>query len=567
MSRAAAIASAGMLVAACSKGDHYLIVTVASRPSVRGATQLVVSESNAAASRTDTLALASHAFPVTFSIDAPGRTGELDLSIEAHDATDQVVGVGTAATTVDASTAEVMLESVDFVVNTEYAGDQYLSEDYEAMGLQLAVASDDSWTVGFRDGCPTGVCSMFGRRFDATGAPVSTVLAAGTNQFVVSTNSTTFASTPAVAASGTNALVFWDAYDMTGTVHGVSCRAIDALGNGLPNDVTIASDSPDVVSATRLSNDNIAVSWQIGAPPTQSIRTIVARPDCTTLTASPVTVSTVAGQNQGPGHSQIASNGASVLYAWVTDYDAHVRATTNAATFGMADPDTTVIAHTASLQVTAVRVAPLGAGFALAVRWAQTSGSGPGKIELYRLSATGAKQGTPTLVTDQSQSDFTSGNQTFGIASRADGALLVAWHQCDAMGTTGTCDVLGRVFRPTGAPVGDPFQLPTTTLLDQTGPSVAALSDAFVAAWTDASHTAPDADGTAVRARVIYPPFDDATAIAGAPCGTGLPACNTGLVCAMGSDGERCYAACDPTGPQPQCPAGGSCAAAGACTF
>jgi hypothetical protein len=60
--------------------------------------------------------------------------------------------------------------------------------------------------------------------------------------------------------------------------------------------------------------------------------------------------------------------------------------------------------------------------------------------------------------------------------------------------------------RDTGEPITDAFVIPTTTKADQQLPSVIALDDAFVALWSDASATPPDASGTAVRARLLYPP-------------------------------------------------------------
>ena len=41
---------------------------------------------------------------------------------------------------------------------------------------------------------------------------------------------------------------------------------------------------------------------------------------------------------------------------------------------------------------------------------------------------------------------------------------------------------------------------------DQIGPSVAPLPNGFAVAWTDTSHVAPDTQGSAVRARIFYPP-------------------------------------------------------------
>src|SRR5512140_2851621 len=111
----------------------------------------------------------------------------------------------------------------------------------------------------------------------------------------------------------------------------------------------------------------------------------------------------------------------------------------------------------------------------------------------------------------------------------------------------GHLDVYGRVVRPSGVPVGDPFAIPTATLGNQLNPSTVALAGAFAASWNDYSKAPPDENGSAVRARVIYPRYDEATAILGAPCGGSLPACGTGLACGMGTDGmSRCFQTCTP---------------------
>ena len=286
---------------------------------------------------------------------------------------------------------------------------------------------------------------------------------------------------------------------------------------------------------------------------TQVVRRAIVRPDCTTLAAA-ITVSTASG-SFGARRSHVASSGASVLYAWVVDGSVHMRYGTNDGT--LTGTESTPIAATASLEVDHVRISPWGTGFAAAVRWAAPNGMGPGKIEVFRVPATGTSPGTmgfPILITENSGSDFAS-DKAFGIAQRSDGALMVAWHQC-ATGAL-SCDVMGRILRPTGVPVGTEFNLATSTGSDQVNPSIAALDNmSFVAAWNDSSGNEPDSNGSAVRARILYPLYDDARGVLGATCGAsapGSPACGTGLACGMGSDMvQRCYQVCTP----PSCPGG-----------
>src|SRR3569623_284696 len=137
-----------LLVAGCTD-DKYLVVTVQATPAVQGASSLVVTLSNAGTSRMDTLPLTGHAFPVTFSVSAPGRTGDLDIKVEAQSADMLVVGVGSGAAKIGDTEASVMLDTADFVVNTDYAIDQFLAQDYAASGLQLAATTAGHWTAAF----------------------------------------------------------------------------------------------------------------------------------------------------------------------------------------------------------------------------------------------------------------------------------------------------------------------------------------------------------------------------------------------------------------------------------
>jgi hypothetical protein len=488
-----------VLVAGCTS-DKYLVVTVDAPPAVQGATALVVTLSNGGTSRMDTLPLSGHAFPVTFSVSAPGRAGDLDIKVEAQSLDMLDVGVGSGAAKIGDSEATVMLDTTDFVVNTDYAMDQFLAQDYEANGLQLAATSDGHWAAAFRDSCSAGPCTIFGRTFDPNGVPLSTAAAASTHAFAFSSMSTSQASMPALAASDHSVLAFWDAYDpTTATIHGVACRSLDAAGNLSAGEVNVAVDEADVVTATQLSNHNIAVTWQVYSP-NSAIHGVIVTPSCTPL-GNVFGVSTTVGTT-GPHRSHVASNGTAVLYAWIQDGDVHVRLGSN---IGLTGNDTTLIMHTATSEAEAVRVAPMGTGFALVARSADPAGTGAGKIELFQVSTTGTLVGTAQLVTDQSLSDFSSGEQSFGLGTNGQGLTLVAWHVCDSNGTT--CDVFGRVAKADGTMTGPAFMLPTTTDGDQKDPSVVGLPTGFAVAWDDTSHLAPDTQGSAVRARIFYPPM------------------------------------------------------------
>ena len=492
-----------MLAATACNSGSYLVVTVSARPTVHDVASLEVTQMNSGTSRTDSLALDDHTFPATFSISVDNRTGELDLSISGKASDGTVMALGTATTMTDAGDAAVQLEPADFVVNTDYAMDEFLTTDFETVGFQLAATSDDKWTAAFRNTC-TDTCNVFARTFGPDGLPVRTAAAAGTNQYQISTTTTTDLAYPAIAASGTSSIAVWDFTDTVGGGTGVACRGIDATGALTAGQRTLATDAADTASVSPLPNGNFAVSWQVYGP--SAVHTIITKPDCTTIGTTPTVVSSTAGTVNGPYRSSVAANGTNLLYAWITDDSVRVRPGSSTGTL-FTLPEATLTPTPAGMQAEAVRVAPLGTGFAVAIRYISMT-SGPGTLLLAKTSATGLIMGNPVVISDKTGSDFTNGRRGFGISTRADGVTLIVWAQCDD-GSSGACDgrldVYGRTVDATGMPTGDAFMIPTTTVGSQTDPSVVALSNAFAVAWTDDSKVAPDTDGTAVRARVIYP--------------------------------------------------------------
>jgi len=485
------------VVAACKDATKFTVVNVDARPDVHGATTLKVTLSDDSTSQTDNLDLGSNTFPTSFSVSAPGRSGDYTIAIDAVDSNDLLVGHGeTAATFGDADDA-VMLDGADFVINTDFAMDQFLSNDSLGNGFQLSSTTDGNWTTTFRDDC-NSPCNMFARRFDSTGLPVNSVLAAGTNNFPVSTNLTDFFSTPVVVASGENTLALWNFDNETAMTAGIACRPIDSTGSSADFENDFSADpSTDTVSASPLSNGNFAVTWT-SFMTTDVIRAAILKADCS-IVAAPVTVSPTGSTAFG---STVSVSGPNVLYSYLINSALHVRTANSVNSFTTADG--VLLSPPSGDAIVAARFAPLGTGWAMAVRFdSATSSTAPGRIDLYKISATGALQGTATLVTDKAGSDFQS-TFSFGMAARTDGVIMIVWHACGENGDGNGCGVFGQIVSPTGELAGTPFAVPTTTLLDQVSPSVTALSDSFVTAWSDSSGTAPDTSGQAVRARIIY---------------------------------------------------------------
>jgi hypothetical protein len=509
----------GVCVAACACGNSapktdYMVVTVDARPAVHDAASITVTLANAGTMRTDTLMLGGKAFPVTFSVSSPGRTGDLAITVDASDASGLVIGHGSAMTTVAAASAEVMLDSTDFVVNTDYVGDQFPTDDFQAAaaGFQLAALPDGTWTTVFRDGCMQGVCNMFARRFDRAGKPVMTQAAAGTNAFVVTARATTDVTTPAIASSQDATIAVWNATDpANANTSAVACRTIDASGRLGVNQVVIAAEAGFTPSLAAIDGGNFAAIWRTEIPPSgtmlDTIHMTLVKPDCTPVGA-------VLKLEQGTNGSDfvhrdsVASSAGQVLFAWITNGDLH---TTVMSSTGALSAVTPLIPQTATLEVEHARVAAVpGGGFVIAVSWTLKTGTGAGRIDLFRVDPTGKLVGTPVTITDRSDGDPFNA-EGFGLASRSDGTVMIAWHVCTSSGDS--CVLSGRMLKladptatPWATPITDAFAIPTTAGGSDQRASVVGLPDAFAVVWSDSSMKPPDTSGQAVRARIIYPP-------------------------------------------------------------
>ena len=565
MRRALAIA---ILACGCGRGVSVTVVTVDARPAVHGATSLSVDVGNEGSTLTQSFDLHEHPFPATFSVTTPGRTGDITFTAHASDDSGAVVGVGTASTTIvdnDESTATLLLEPADFPVNTQVAGAQRTVFYTSTGGRQITSLADGTWTVAWSDDCGTlGRCDEWGRRFDDTGTPLSTQIAAGTTQF--NFNRTDIFGTDAALASGSDGsvLAVWTTWDeIAGDPGDIVCSAIAPDGSAAsPTEVTLSTGTSPDHAGIAAFQDLYAVVWQeneMGSG-TQAIQLRFVDKTCTPQSGV-LTLSTGGGPDQPT--IAAADDGKEAAVLWRAGSTIRGRFITGSSALGV---ESTVLTTVPDL-IWGPELSPADGGYAL-VYWHQTA-AGPlaaGGLVLHRLKEGGGDQGVETVLATTAPDQIS----VAGIAHRSDGALAVTWHDCTAAADGAGCGVLAQVVRPTGLPVGAPMTVNTTTPGDQTDPSITALPDAFAAVWTDDSMLPPDQSETGIRARVLYPPYDDAHGILGAPC-SGSDACDSGLVCATGSDGSaHCHASCDLAGSPPLCPLGGACtqeAGGAACIF
>ncbi|MGE0546485.1 MAG: hypothetical protein AB7O24_03365 [Kofleriaceae bacterium] len=495
------LAGLSILAALCGC-DDFTTIAVNVRPTVKSATKLRVTLTNDGNTVTDELSLGSKAFPLDFSYSTTGRTGDIEVQVDALTSDDRLVGRGVLPVPASADQASITIDGPDFVVNTLYGGDQLLSGDDDSSGFQLAANDDGKWTVAFRDGCAEG-CDILARRFDANGDPINSELATPPNaQFKLSTAAVTLASTPALAAKNNLTLAVWD----TGV--GVLCRAIDQLGASVTAPLQVSSDAMcDVVSLVGLSNNNFAVTWR-SRDAQNVIRTMIIRPDCTALT-SPAVASTSAGI--AATRPTVATKGGAlvdnVLYAWILDGSVHIRGANPANTFDTST-DIQLIAKTATEQVEYVRVARSTDGFAVFARWVtidETSPTATGKIVMYRVDPSGALLEPTEGIEITAEAGVDSKSvKSFGVASRENDSMFVAWHAC----AQDDCGVFGRFIAADGLTLSSAvFEVATTTTGDQTNPSVVGIPKiGFAVAWRDDSQQGEDTSGSSVRARILYSP-------------------------------------------------------------
>lgn len=178
-----------------------------------------------------------------------------------------------------------------------------------------------------------------------------------------------------------------------------------------------------------------------------------------------------------------------------------VRAQVFDASAGKVGAEILVNTQTAGNQSAPVMASLAGGGFAVAWQDAGgTLGDADGSsIKLQLFGPDGTPVGSETLV-----NTATTGNQTLpALVALADGGLVVAWEDRGGGDASGA-QIAAQIFGADGTRIGSELHINGETAGDQTAPSLAALADGgFIAAWTDASATLGDVEGTAIKARTF----------------------------------------------------------------
>jgi hypothetical protein len=495
------------LVAAAACADPaYTVVTVEARPAVTGVRTLEVSLANGSSTQTEAFAVDGRDFPLTFSVGTGERAGELAITVDALDAAgDRIAdGATTAPLTGGDGAATVMLEPADFLVNTSFVGDQALAFRAEAGGRQVAVSPTGVATIGWSDSCQVvGRCDVFGRRFDATGRPVTTALAAGPGEFIVNrTDVTGYEPSVATNAAGTT-LAVWS------TGGELLAVAVDAGGDALtPFETEIATGTtPSTPAVTAIADGRFVVAWTERAPAgTQYLVRARylgtdGRPAVNPITLTDVafTVSTTVLADGNPPAIAWLNEGAALAIAWRSGSTIRGRFYASSGQPRVGN-DGIFVTRPAVDLLGEPQLAAIDRDVALLYPRTTSDGgdADDGQLRVRRLSSTGALVGSEQIVTDGVEPTPAA------LASSATG-LAVAWTTCGADSDGDGCAVRVRRLDPSLAPLGPARLANSVTAGDQLQPSLAFLPDgSVILAWTDGSTTAPDRDGDGIRARIVY---------------------------------------------------------------
>jgi hypothetical protein len=566
----AGLALAALALAACTETPTVTVVTVSARPAVQALASLDVTFANDNATLTEQFDLRGVTLPATFSVETPGRSGTLEMTASALGADGTKAARGSAEVAIrpdDVSTVELLLDPDDFVVNTVTAQDQQLIFFLGNGGRQIASTADGAFTVGFSDDCGEfNRCDVWGRNYDVRAVPQATTLAAGTAQYNFN-RSQVFGTDPAIAIgpSGARLAVWMSIAQQNGNVADqILCSSIDAAGAPLTASEVVISPQPAQAvqqpSLVALGPSLYAATWNQVVPLAQggTFQVILAillddscRPQMNGINGA-AGFFEVSARGGALDHPVVAGSGNRFGFVWGNGDGLRGRFTTLDGTFG--GPETVLVEDDGPLRW-GQQLVFAGERYMLTYGLLGDGAPGP-ELRVRPVSLGGSLEGTDTVLASGALDPLEAPALTY----RADGAIGVAWHGCDLPDDPG-CGVVARLVRPTGLPVGDPIHVNTTTVNDQRDPSIAPLPGAFVLAWTDGSGVAPDTSESGIRARVIYPPFDEAVGVLGAACGADSGPCNDGLVCIDGSDGNAyCHQSCEPSAPV--CSGGGTCTTA-----
>lgn len=476
------IRTLALLAAAClGCGDTVVVVEVDVRGDLGALTELAVTARNDGDTVGDRFDLTGQTFPLTFTITAGGRAGDVEIELLAFDAAGIARGAGFGRGSINGGSSRrvnIRLDPADFVVNTLTEGAQRTVFRPGRYGKQIASTGDGGFAVAFVNDCQNpSLCDVFVRRFDAAGSPVE--IAGSSEERAANSGNYPEVSVPALASSGAGELaVTWEISTAVvlaeigpaGEVITADTNVSDPLALD-PVDPAIAATAAGDIALTwtqeEIDVDNPAGVWQLvfgGAPVLIHASELAATP-------------------------AVAATGTDLATAWAEGPALMV----SIAPPGVAGAPVAARTFAETARVVSPNLAAAGTG--LLIGYGAVD-QGAGELFVTQVDGTGAMTGEvaigPGGTTD-----------TVALAVDAEGRIAAVWQGCDAPGDGDGCGIFMSLLGPDLTPLIEPVRINTTVAGDQLAPSVTAITGGFAAVWTDLSGTVPDTS-SAVRARPIY---------------------------------------------------------------
>ncbi len=291
---------------------------------------------------------------------------------------------------------------------------------------RIAVAADGHyvvvWQSNNQDGSKNGV---YARVFNADGS-------ARTGEIAVNTTTTDQQTNPSIAIDASGRFVIaWQSYDTAKFTYDIYARSYAADGSALSAQKRITTDADDqtLAAVSMDATGNVVIAYQSTGQDngvTQGIYARTANATLSTINAEIRINTTTAGDQAAPA------------------------------------------------------IAAGNSGFVVVWQSSGQDGSGTG-IYGQRYTTAGAKVGGEFLI-----NSITSGDQTTpAVAMTADGRFTVAWESKGHDNADGKIGIYARRFAADGTALGTDTLVNTTTLGDQTSPSVSVAADGrFVVGWT-----------------------------------------------------------------------------------
>ena len=484
---------------ACSESSS-IVVTVSARSAVRPLDELDVRVVDGDDHDRTQWPLLGRTLPLTFTIGTEGRTGEVTITVTAHE-TDLVEGEALVlASAVTRAMPEpgarvdigMLLEPADVVVNSTTGGEQALAFSAAFAGRQIAVSQPEGEEATLMMVWVDNSMAR-GRLFAADTSPMTNAISGDAEEFAI--DPVPVGTTPVVrvVGNGDDYLVAWVdevtteraavwTQQLSGRDAGRSgaARRVDVGPEAWVYEMSLFANTTGAVLAW-VSGDELAAT--IHAQRFDSDGGLVG--DSILVTAAPVVdLVRVRGVAVGDGFAVV----------WDTyDPDTYTPQAFMAVVDGdgvVVGPSRLTVGASADEDGAPVLVGLDDGEFAAVWRNNNVSGS-IDRIVMQRFAANGAALSTPATLVDTHGSDEPA-------AAWQDGVLTVTW--------TGADDIwLGR-FEEDGTPIGAAMVANTTTAGSQYESTVVTyLEGAVITAWSDNSQAQPDTDELAVRARVIYP--------------------------------------------------------------